>query len=89
MVVLWFKLPEVPAMVTVVVPVVAVALAVKVSVEVLVAGLLPNVAVTPLGNPDADKVTLPLKPPAGAITIVLALWPAWVRLKVGGLAEMV
>jgi hypothetical protein len=28
-------------------------------------------AVTPLGNPDADKLTLPLKPFSGATVMVL------------------
>jgi hypothetical protein len=64
------KLPEVPVMVTVAVPVVAVLLAVSVSVLVVVAGLVLNDAVTPLGRPEADKVTLPLKPFCGVTVIV-------------------
>src|SRR2546421_283048 len=61
-VVLPVKAPEVPLMVTVVVPVVAVPLAVNVTVLVLVvlAGL--KLAVTPLGRPEADRLTLPLNP---------------------------
>ena len=57
------RLPEIPAMVTVAVPVAAVPLAVNVNVLVpmVLTGL--NDAVTPLGRPDADKLTLPLKPP--------------------------
>src|SRR5207245_4531026 len=55
------KLPEVPVMVTVTVPVVAVLLAVSVNVLVLVVLLGLNDAVTPLGSPDADKLTVPLK----------------------------
>jgi len=54
------------------VPVAAVALAVKVSVLVVAAGLGLKDAVTPLGKPDAERVTLPLKPFTGAIVIVLA-----------------
>jgi hypothetical protein len=56
------KLPELPVIVTVTVPVAAVLLAVNVSELVLVvlAGLKD--AVTPLGNPVADRLTLPLKP---------------------------
>jgi len=61
-VVLLVKLPEVPVMVTVTVPVVAVLLAVSVNVLVLVVLLGLNDAVTPLGRPDTDKLTLPLKP---------------------------
>ena len=34
----------------------------KVNVLELVAGFVPHVAVTPLGIPDADSVTLPVKP---------------------------
>jgi hypothetical protein len=35
---------------------------VKVKPLVEVVGFVPNTAVTPLGRPDKDKVTLPLKP---------------------------
>ncbi len=61
-VVVCVKLPDVPVTVTVDVPVAAVLLAVKVSVlvPVVVDGL--NDAVTPLGKPEADKLTLPLNP---------------------------
>jgi hypothetical protein len=70
-VVAFIKLPELPAMVMVTVPVVAVLLAV--SVKVLVFVVLPGLkeAVTPLGKPDADKLTLPLKPFCGVTVIVL------------------
>src|SRR5579863_603087 len=65
------RLPDVPVMVTVELPVVAVALAVNVSTLVPVVGLVPNAAVTPLGRPDAAKVTLPLNPPASVTVMVL------------------
>jgi hypothetical protein len=81
------KLPEVPVMVTVAVPVVAVALAVNVTVLVVVAGLALNDAVTPLGRPDADKVTLPLKPFCGVTVIVLVPAVPWVIVKLLGDAE--
>jgi hypothetical protein len=60
-----------PVIVTVNVPVVAPLLAV--SVSVLVPGVLMglSVAVTPLGWPEADKLTLPLKPFCGLTVIVL------------------
>jgi hypothetical protein len=51
--------PEVPVMVTADVPMVAALLAASVSTLLPVAGLVPKVAVTPLGNPDAARVTLP------------------------------
>ena len=65
------KLLEEPVTVTVAVPVAAVGLAVK--VNILVPVVLPglNDAVTPLGRPEADKLTLPLKPFTGVTVIVL------------------
>ena len=56
------KLPEVPVTMIVTVPVVAELLAVRVKMLVLVALAGLKDAVTPLGNPLADKLTLPLKP---------------------------
>jgi hypothetical protein len=60
MVVVAVSEPEVPLMVTVAAPTVAVELAVKVSTLVLVVGLVANAAVTPVGRPDAARVTLPV-----------------------------
>jgi hypothetical protein len=56
------RFPDFPVIVTVAVPVAAVllALSVKALVPEVLAGL--KVAVTPLGTPVADKLTLPLKP---------------------------
>ena len=62
MVVVAVRLPEVPVIVTVAVPAVAALLAVKVSTLDPVVGLVPKAAVTPLGNPDAERVTLPVNP---------------------------
>ncbi|MFZ0808530.1 MAG: hypothetical protein WAN03_20220, partial [Candidatus Sulfotelmatobacter sp.] len=56
------KLPEVPVIVTVAFPVVAVLLAVSVITLDPVVGFVPNVAVTPLGKPDAARLTLPENP---------------------------
>lgn len=68
--------PDVPVTVTVAAPVVAVLLAVSVSTLVPVVGLVPNAAVTPLGKPDAARVTLPVKPPTSVTVIVsVALLP--------------
>ena len=69
--VVWLRLPEVPVIVTVDVPVVALPLAVSVSVLVLVAELGLNDAVTPLGKPDAARLTLPVKPFRAPTVIVL------------------
>jgi hypothetical protein len=81
------KLPDVPETLTVNAPTVAVALAVRVNVLVVVAGFLLNNAVTPLGNPDADKLTLPLKPFCGVTVIVLAPPVACVIAKLLGEAD--
>ena len=53
---------EVPVIVTALAPVVAVALAVNVTVVPVAELVGLNDAVTPLGRPDAEKLTLPLKP---------------------------
>ncbi len=83
------KLPDVPVMVTVTVPVVAVPLAVSVNVLVLVVLLGLNDAVTPLGKPDADRLTLPLKPFCGVTVIVLVPLAPWAIVKLLGDAETV
>lgn len=64
------SVPDVPVMVTVDVPAAAVLLAVSVSTLLPVAGLVPNVAVTPAGSPDAARVTLLLNGLTSAIAIV-------------------
>jgi hypothetical protein len=86
---IFVKLPEIPVIVTVAVPVVAVPLAVKVNVLVAVVGFELNDAVTPLGRPDADKLTLPLKPFCGVTLIVLAPPPPCAMLRLLGDAERV
>ena len=84
MVVVRVKVPDVPVMVTVTVPVVAVPLAVSVSVLVVEVGLGLNDDVTPLGRPEADKLTLPLKPFCGATVIALVpLFPCVIVKLVG------
>jgi hypothetical protein len=65
-------------MVTVAGPSVAEPLALMVSVGaaaalVTLTGSALNVAVTPLGNPESDSITLPVNPLVGAIVIVLVL----------------
>jgi hypothetical protein len=88
------RLPDVPLMVTVAGPAVAVALAVSVTTLVVVAGLVANVAVTPVGNPEAVKVTLPVNPLLGTTAIVLVALllppvPPGVIVTVVGLAVIV
>ena len=56
------RLPEVPVIVTVADPNVARGVAVKVTVLVPVVGFVPNVAVTPVGRPEAESSTLPVNP---------------------------
>ena len=83
------RLPEVPVMVTVEVPVVAVELAVRVSTLVPVVGFVPNAAGTPLGNPDAARVTLPLNPFTSVTVMVLVPLLPWVTVRLLGESESV
>ena len=68
--------------VTVLVPTVAVLLAVNVRTLVEVVGLVPKLAVTPLGRPEAESVTDPVKPFVGvSVTVLLPFVPCFtVRL---------
>jgi hypothetical protein len=87
-VVLWVNVPDVPVTVTVTVPSVAVLLAVKVKVlfpPVVLAGF--NVAVTPAGRPDADKLTVPVNPFSGVTVTVLVPVEPWTTLTLLGEAE--
>lgn len=83
------RLPELPVIVTVVVPVVAVAPALRVSVLVLVARLTLYLAETPLGKPNAESVTLLENPFAGLIVIVLVVLLPCTTLMLLGLADIV
>jgi len=71
MVVVWLSVPDTPVIVTVAVPTVAVAPAVKVTTLVVLAGLVPKAAVTPAGNPEAERVALPVNPPVLVTVMVL------------------
>jgi hypothetical protein len=89
-VVVFVKAPEVPVIVTVAVPVVAVLLAVSVKVLefvglMVLAGLKEGV--TPAGKPEADKMTLPVKPFSGVTEMVLPPLAPWTIDKVFGEAE--
>ena len=65
------KLPEVPVTVTVTAPTLAVPVAERVRRLLDVLGFVPKVAVTPVGRPDAAKLTLPLNPLRELIEIVV------------------
>ena len=65
----------------------AVLLAVSVNVLVLVVLVGLNEAVTPLGRPDADRATLPVKPFCGVTVIVLLPPVPWVIVTLAGDAD--
>ena len=70
------NVPETPLMVMVEDPTAADELAVSVSTLDPVAGFVANPAVTPLGKPDAERVTLPVNPFTSVTVMVsLALLP--------------
>jgi hypothetical protein len=86
------RAPEVPVIITIAEPGAAVLLALNVSPLVPDVGFVANVAVTPLGRPDAARVTMPVNAPFGVTVIVLVAllpavtvnWPGELdRLKVG------
>jgi hypothetical protein len=79
--------PDAPETVTVTVPVAAVLLAtsVKTLVPAVLLGL--NDAVTPLGKPDDDKLTLALKPLCGMTAIVVVPLVPWSRVRLLGEAD--
>jgi hypothetical protein len=89
MVVVCVKVPDVPVMVAVTVPVVAALLTASAKVLVVVVEPGLNDALTPLGSPDADKLTAPLKPFCGETLTVLVPLPPWVMLRLVGDAERV
>src|SRR5258708_5875169 len=76
--------PDVPVMVTVAGPVVAVEPAVNVITLVPEVGLVLKTGVTPRGSPEAERVTLPVKPFTGVTEIVLLPLPVWVIVRPAG-----
>jgi hypothetical protein len=84
MVVVLVRLAHTPLMVSVNVPIAAVALALRVS-ELLLAvpGGLKDAA-TPLGRPEADKLTMPLNPLSGLMLMTLVAVFPWTTLKLPG-----
>ena len=87
MVVVCVRLPDLPVTVTVTVPVVAVLLAESVSLLEVVAGLELKEAVVPLRMPEADKVTLELKPFEGVMVMVVVPLVPRAMLKLVGDAD--
>jgi hypothetical protein len=71
------RVPEVPVIVTVAPPVVAELLAVSVSTLVEVVGLVANAAVTPLGRPEAARVTEPVNGLTSVTVIVSVPLAPW------------
>ena len=88
-VIVWLKLAEVPLIFTVTGPVVALLFAVSVRVLVLVVLDGLKDAVTPPGRPDADRLTLPLKPFCGLTVIVLIPLEPWMMVTLLGDTESV
>ena len=88
-VVVFVRLPEEPVTVTVTVPVAAEPVADKVSMLLVVAGFVPNTALTPFGRPDAVRFTFPLKPFKGLIAMVVEEAVPWTNIKLVGDAERV
>lgn len=88
-VVLLVRLPDVPVTVTVNVPTVAVPVAERVKRLLAVAGFVPKVTLTPLGRPDAVKLTLPLNPLKGFTVMVVDPAVAWRIVKLLGEIERV
>jgi hypothetical protein len=85
--VVFVKLPDEPVIVTVTVPVTAAVPAVSVNVLVFAVLVGLNDAVTPLGRPDADRLTVPLKPYCGVTVMVLALLAPWAIVRLLGEVE--
>lgn len=83
------RLPDVPVMVTAAVPIVAVLVAVSVSVLVVVVLVGLKDAVAPAGKPDADKLTVPLKPLSALMVMVLLPLLPCTTVKLLGEAESV
>lgn len=87
--VLWCRLPEVPVIVTTLVPSVAPLVAVNVMVLPVWVGFVENAAVTPFGKPEAESVTLPANPPVEAMATALDAFPPCFTAKALGDAAMV
>ena len=83
------RLPEVPVTVTVEVPMGAVPVADRVKMLAAVVGLVPKLAVIPVGRPEVVKFTLPLKPFKGWTVMVVEPDAPWMKAGLAGDAERV
>src|SRR5690242_3379707 len=84
----WFvNVPDEPVTVKVKVPTAAAAPAVRLSALVLAALLGLNAAVTPLGRPEIEKLTFPVKPFSGVMVMVPVPLPPCIRVTLLGEAE--
>jgi hypothetical protein len=81
--------PDLPVIVIAKVPSVAVLLAVSVRVLVPVVLLGLNAAVTPLGKPVAERLTLPLNPFSGVTVMVLVPLALCAMFRLPGEADSV
>jgi hypothetical protein len=82
--VLLVAVPAVPVTLIVEVPGAAIPEAAIVSVVVCVVATGLNVAVTPVGRPVAEKVTVPLNPACGVTVMVLAPLPPSETVRLAG-----
>ena len=87
--VLLLRAPDVPVTITLNVPIAAELDAVRVRLVLDVVGLMPKAGVTPLGNPETLKVTLPLNPFAGLMVMVVEPNDPCSTVKVMGEADNV
>jgi len=85
----WLRAPDFPVIVTTLVPCVAPLVAVNVMVLPVLVGFAEKAAVTPFGRPDAESVTLPVKPPVEAMAMPLDAFPPCFTAKVEGDTERV
>ena len=81
---LWCRLPEVPVIVTTLVPSVAPPLALNVMVLPVCVGFFEKAAVTPFGRPEAERLTLPVNPPLDAIATAVDAFPPCLTVRALG-----
>lgn len=82
--------PEAPVMVTLALPVLAPEALVRVSVDEPVPGTARlcelKLALMPVGRPEADRATLPLKPPSAVLVILTLPFAVELAVTLAGIA---